>query len=201
MESEREVYRSLLAYAAASFLALPLLTTFSEPLTRMVEAAMPVEYMERTLSPIIVAAVAGILDILGISTSISGSYLYLEGWMPLRVHVSWNCVGWQSLGLLAITLAVGLRGSYTWRSRLLAALIGVEGVFLVNIIRIVATCLLAYYIGYLPALIFHDYFGTILTLIWLAVFWLWAYSRILRRKEISNSEYINGRERGGRLDG
>ena len=90
MESEREVYRSLLAYAAASFLALPLLTTFSEPLTRMVEAAMPVEYMERTLSPIIVAAVAGILDILGISTSISGSYLYLEGWMPLRVHVSWN---------------------------------------------------------------------------------------------------------------
>ena len=157
---------------------------------------MPVEYMERTLSPIIVAAVAGILDILGISTSIGGSYLYLEGWMPLRVHVSWNCIGWQSLGLLAITLAVGLRGSYTWRSRLLAALIGVEGVFLVNIIRIVATCLLAYYIGYLPALIFHDYFGTILTLIWLAIFWLWAYSRILTRKEISNSEYINGRERG-----
>lgn len=192
---EREVYRSLLAYAAASFLALPLLTTFSEPLTRAVEAMMPVGYLESLLSPLIAAIVARILNTLGISTATSGSYLYLEGWMPLRVHVSWSCVGWQGIGLLAITLAVGLRGSYTWRSKLLAALIGVEGVFLVNIIRIVTTCLLAYHIGYLPALIFHDYFGTILTLIWLAIFWVLAYSRILMRKEISNPEYINGRER------
>ncbi len=201
MKGEREVFRSLLAYAAASFLALPLLTTFSEPLTRIVEAAMPVEYMERALSPIVVTAVAKILNALGISTAIRGSYLYLEGWMPLRVYVSWNCVGWQSLGLLAITLAVGLRGPYTLRSRLLAALIGVEGVFLINILRIVATCLLAYHIGYLPALIFHDYFGTVLTLIWLAIFWLLAYTRILTRKEISESEYIMVEKEEGRLDG
>ncbi|HDI53255.1 MAG TPA: exosortase/archaeosortase family protein [Candidatus Bathyarchaeota archaeon] len=193
---EREVYRSLLAYAAASFLALPLLTTFSEPLMRAVEAMMPIEYLESLLSPLIAAVVARILNTLGVSTAMSGSYLYLKGWIPLRVHVAWSCVGWQSMGLLAITLAVGLRGSYTWRSRLLAALIGVEGVFLVNILRIVATCLLAYYIGYLPALIFHDYFGTVLTLIWLAIFWVLAYSRILTRKEISNHEYIHGREGG-----
>ena len=187
---EREAYRSLLAYAAASFLSLPLLTTLSEPLTRAVEAAIPVGYLERLLSPLIVAVVARVLEALGISTATSGSYLYLEGWMPLRVHVSWNCVGWQSIGLLAITLAVGLRGPYTLRSRLLAALIGAEGVFLVNILRIILTCLLAYYIGYLQALIFHDYFGTILTLLWLAVFWLYAYDRILRSKEISETEYI-----------
>jgi exosortase/archaeosortase family protein len=197
MDGEREVYRGLLAYAAASFLALPLLTTFSEPLTRMVEAVIPVEYLERLLSPLIVSVVAQILQALGISTSICGSYLYLESWIPLRVHVNWNCVGWQSLGMLAITLAVGLRGPYTVRSRMLAALMGVEGVFLINILRIVATCLLAYHLGYLPALIFHDYFGTILTLLWLSVFWLLAYTKILVRKEISDTKHIMRQGRGG----
>ncbi|KYH38381.1 MAG: Exosortase EpsH-related protein [Candidatus Bathyarchaeota archaeon B23] len=191
MDGEREVYRGLLAYAAASFLILPLLITFSEPLTRLVETALPVEYLEGVLAPLIASTVAGVLEGLGISTAVSGSYLYLEGWIPLRVHVNWSCVGWQSLGLLGITLAVGLRGPYTLRSRLMAAVIGVEGVFFVNILRIVITCLLAYYAGYLPALIFHDYFGTILTLLWLALFWLLAYSKILVEREVSEEKYIS----------
>lgn len=196
MNGEREVYKGLLAYATASFLLLPLLTTFNEPLTKIVGTVMPVGYMERILSPIMVSAVAQILRGLGISTSISGSYLYLEGGIPLRIYVSWNCVGWQSLGLLAITLALGLRGPYTLGSRLLTAIIGVEGVFLVNILRIVATTLLAYYMGYLPALIFHDYFGTILTLLWLTAFWLLAYTKILIKKEISKTKHIVRRGEG-----
>ena len=56
---------------------------------------------------------------------------------------------------------------------------GFEGTFLLNIIRILIPTLLAYIWGSIPAVLFHDYMGTALTLLWLGLFWKSSYSKIL----------------------
>jgi len=57
-----------------------------------------------------------------------------------------------------------------------------EGTFLVNIVRILIPTLLAYYMGYIPAIIFHDYMGTLLTLLWIGGFWSYAFGNILVKR-------------------
>jgi hypothetical protein len=49
------------------------------------------------------------------------------------------------------------------------------GTVLVNIARITVVCLLAALAGYVPAVLFHDYGGTLLIVAWLFFFWLAAY--------------------------
>jgi exosortase/archaeosortase family protein len=60
-------------------------------------------------------------------------------------------------------------------SRLAVIALGVLGTVLINIARITVVCLLAALAGYLPAVLFHDYGGTLLLVAWLFTFWLIAY--------------------------
>jgi hypothetical protein len=53
--------------------------------------------------------------------------------------------------------------------------LGVLGTVLVNISRITVVCLLAALAGYLPAVLFHDYGGTLLIVGWLFAFWVLVY--------------------------
>jgi exosortase/archaeosortase family protein len=94
---------------------------------------------------------------------------------PQTLFISWNCVGWQSLILLAMSLMVGLRGPMTLATRLQVIALGVAGTVLVNIARITVVCALAALAGYVPAVLFHDYGGTLLLVAWLFIFWLTAY--------------------------
>jgi exosortase/archaeosortase family protein len=103
--------------------------------------------------------------------------------MPLRIYINWNCIGWQSFVLLTFTFLTGLQGPYTKRSKLMTVLIGLEGTFLVNILRILIPTLLAHNSGYLQAIIFHDYLGTLFTLLWMGIFWNYAFGSLLLRKE------------------
>jgi hypothetical protein len=48
---------------------------------------------------------------------------------------------------------------------------GVLGVFAINVLRIALVVALGYFAGSPAALVFHDYGGTILTLVWLLAFW------------------------------
>jgi exosortase/archaeosortase family protein len=102
--------------------------------------------------------------------------------MPVKIYINWNCIGWQSFILLALTIVTGLQGPYTRRSKLITILIGLEGTFLVNIVRILIPTLLAYYMGYIPAIIFHDYMGTLLTLLWIGGFWSYSFRNILVKR-------------------
>jgi hypothetical protein len=45
------------------------------------------------------------------------------------------------------------------------------GTLLVNLIRVSVVCVLAASVGRTPALIFHDYGGTLMTVGWLFAFW------------------------------
>lgn len=177
---EGKTYRKLIAMAAFAFMVLPFITTFNELLTKMVEKIQLVAFIQGLAAPFIVRVVAVLLRALGVATVCSGSYLYLTGgWMPLKVYISWNCIGWQSFIILAFTLATGLQGPYTLRSKLLTVLLGVEGSFLINLLRILVPCLLAYHIGYVPAVVFHDYLGTVMTLLWLGALWYFSFEHLL----------------------
>ena len=70
---------------------------------------------------------------------------------------------------------VGLRGPMTLADRIQVIALGVLGTMLVNITRITVVCLLAALAGYLPAVLFHDYGGTLLLVAWLFTFWMVAY--------------------------
>ena len=108
--------------------------------------------------------------------------------MPLRVYINWNCIGWQSFVLLAFTFLTGLQGPYTRRSKLMTVILGLEGTFLLNILRILIPTLLAGYSGYLQAILFHDYLGTLFTLLWMGIFWNYAFDSLLLRKPVDNGE-------------
>jgi len=63
----------------------------------------------------------------------------------------------------------------TLATRIQVIALGVLGTVLINIARITVVCALAALAGYLPAILFHDYGGTLLLVGWLFTFWLIAY--------------------------
>jgi len=177
---EGETYRRLIVVAAVAFMVLPFITTFNEFITKVVESLQLVAFIQSLAAPFIVRVVAVILRAVGVPAAGSGSYLYLSGgWMPLKIYISWNCIGWQSFIILAFTFVTGLQGGYTRRSKILTVLLGVEGTFIVNVLRILIPCLLAYNVGYVPAIVFHDYMGTVMTILWLGIFWYLSFGCLL----------------------
>jgi len=202
---EGKIYQKLILYAAIAFIVLPFITSFNEVLTKVVESLHFVNAMQGVAAPFIVKVVVVLLRALGVPASVDGSFLYLMGgWMPLRVYINWNCIGWQSFILFALTIITGLQGSYTRRSKLVTILIGVEGTFLINMVRILISTLLAYKVDYIPAIIFHDYIGTLFTLLWMGAFWSYAFDGILVKKDGANIGEDTSRDKPvsvGKIDG
>ena len=64
-----------------------------------------------------------------------------------------------------------LRGRHPLESRLQVVIIGVAGTMLLNLVRVAAVGALAATWGQTPAILFHDYGGTVLVIGWLFVFW------------------------------
>ena len=187
--AQGKVFQRIIIVASVTFIILPFVTTFNEFLTKVVESFQLVALIQGSIAPFIVRIVAVLLKTLGVPASINGSNLYLTGaWIPLRIYINWNCIGWQSFVLLAFTLLTGLQGPYTRRSKLMTVLIGLEGTFLINILRILIPTLLAHNSGYLQAIIFHDYLGTLFTLLWMGVFWNYAFENLLLRKPTEKDE-------------
>jgi exosortase/archaeosortase family protein len=183
-EVEGRIFRKLILFLALSFIVLPFMTTFNETLTKIVEGIHLVRIIQNLAAPFTVRIVATILRILGIPCVIDSSSLYLTGgWMPLEIYISWNCIGWQSFILLVLTFVTGLQGQYTRRSKLLTVLLGLEGTFIVNILRILIPTLLAHSSGYVSAIIFHDYIGTILMMLWIGAFWSYSFRNILEPRD------------------
>jgi len=182
MESQIETYQLLIMAAAAAFLILPFLTTFNELLTSVVVKLGLSPYLRDWAVPAVGRMAAAILRYCcGVQTYITDSGLLLDAWgRSVNVVLEWNCIGWQTLVLLIVTLVVGLQGNYTCGSKILCILVGVEGTLLFNIGRIVLVMLVALSLGEVPAIIFHDYGGTILSLGWLVAFWYFSQERLLR---------------------
>src|SRR6476660_5910471 len=131
--------------------------------------------------PIEARMVVGLLGLVGVHAAASGSYLVIwdsAGSMH-TLFISWNCIGWQSLILLGVSLFSGLRGRQPLEARVQVVLIGVAGTMLLNLMRVAAFAVIAATMGQTPAILFHDYGGTILLVVWLFAFWIFVQRWIL----------------------
>ena len=177
----RSTYPILLASACALLVALPFVTTFNDFLTAgamKLGIAGPVQLIADGEARMAVS----VLALFGIKAGVAGNgYLVITTWthQSQTIFISWNCIGWQSLVLLGLSLFTGLRGNYSWMAKVQVVLIGTLGTVFVNLFRVTVVCLLAATAGYLPAILFHDYGGTLLIVGWLFVFWALAYRWIL----------------------
>jgi len=173
---------TLIATASIALLILPFFSTFGELLTNLAMAAGFDAWLGQWIAPVEGQLVHGALALLGIPSAYSGSLLYVgSGAGSLALYISWNCVGWQTILFLALSMATGLQGEYTLRSRLETVALGVSGIALLNVLRITVVALVAYAFGQLPAVIVHDYGSVIVTVVFLMAFWAFAYNVVLER--------------------
>ena len=125
--------------------------------------------------------VVGLLGLAGIRAAASGSHLVVwDGAGAMHtLFISWNCIGWQSLVLLGVSLITGLRGRHPIEARVQVVVIGVAGTMLLNLLRVTAVAGVAATIGVTPAILFHDYGGTLLVIAYLFLFWTFVQRWIL----------------------
>jgi exosortase/archaeosortase family protein len=163
---------TLLAMACALLMLLPLVTTFDDFLTSWA-LQLGVNNPLQAIVPVEARMVVSLLGLLGVRAAAAGSDIVVwDGVGSMHtLFISWNCIGWQSLVLLGMSFFSGLRGRQPIALRLQVIVIGVCGTMLLNLARVAMVAALEATWGHLPALMFHDYGGTILVIGWLFVFW------------------------------
>ena len=171
---------TLLAVLCALLMLLPLVTTFDELLTTwamQLGANNPLQ----AIVPVEARMVVGLLELAGIHAAASGSHLIVwdGGGAMHTLFISWNCIGWQSLVLLGVSLITGLRGRHPVEARVQVVVIGVAGTMLLNLLRVAAVAGIAATVGVTPAVLFHDYGGTLLIIGFLFGFWIFVQRWIL----------------------
>ena len=182
MRRERDgVNLTLIALTCALLMVLPLVTTFDELLTAwamQLGADNPLQAIVPAESRMVVS----LLGLAGIHAAASGSHLVVwDGAGSMHtLFISWNCIGWQSLILFGVSLITGLRGGHSLEARVQVMLIGVAGTMLLNLLRVSAVAAIAATVGVAPAILFHDYGGTILFIAFLFAFWAFAQRWILQ---------------------
>ena len=185
----RSVYIGLLAATCAMLLILPFVTTFDDFLTAATKQFGLVHPLLSLAAPEARAVVA-ILGGLGIKAQAAGDVLYVWDWTGQRqaLLISTTCIGWQSLILLGLSCLVGLRGPYSKEAKLQVLLIGVLGTVIVNLARMTVVCLVAAEFGFWPAVLVHDYGGTLIIVAWLFGFWAFAHRWILGDQPVDDLE-------------
>ena len=171
---------TLVALTCGLLMLLPLVTTFNDLLTTwamQLGANSPLQ----AIVPVESRMVVGLLSLAGIHAAASGSYMVVwdsSGAMH-TLFISWNCIGWQSLVLFGVSLVSGLRGEQPVVARIQVVCIGVAGTMLLNLLRVAAVAAIAATFGVTPAILFHDYGGTLLVIAFLFGFWMFAQRWVL----------------------
>jgi exosortase/archaeosortase family protein len=182
---------TLIAVMCALLMLLPFVTTFDDLLTSWA-LALGANNPLQGIVPIEARMVVGLLAVVGIHAAASGSYLVIwdsAGSMH-TLFISWNCIGWQSLILLGVSFLSGLRRHQSLEARAQVVLIGIAGTMLLNLVRVAAVAAIAATIGQTPAILFHDYGGTILVVVWLFGFWIFVQRFILPAAPLEEVEGI-----------
>ncbi len=180
---------TVIALTCALLMVLPLVTTFDDLLTTwamQLGANNPLQ----AIVPVESRMVVSLLGLVGIHAAASGSHLVVwDGSGSMHtLFISWNCIGWQSLILFGVSLISGMRGARSFESRAQVLCIGVAGTMLLNLLRVSAVAAIAATVGVAPAILFHDYGGTILFVGFLFAFWAFAQRWILEPPPSSQPE-------------
>jgi|SRR3989344_4458791 len=181
---KRETFIWLFLLLVLMLVFMPLVNTFNDLLTRFIISLDAYKYIRNYVAPFEARLVGVLLWPFGFAPRIVGEYLAIGKKGPLLIEIAWNCVGWQSLVLFLLTVVIILQGNrYALPSKIKTLIIGLLGTFLVNILRITAVALLAYYFSQSVALIFHDYGSNLAVIVWLFIFWWFAHEYVLEEKE------------------
>lgn len=187
MNNQKALFRKIFLVMAIILLALPLIVTFSSVLTTIFEKMSWYKFLENYLVPFESRLVIIIIKFFGVTGQVAVgenfSLVLAKGSSLIPIKLEWNCLGWQSMILLAITFAMGLRGKYSFGSKLEIVLIGILGTFIINLFRIAFIVILAYYWNALAAMIIHDYFASFVALVWILFFWWFSYTYVLDSSE------------------
>lgn len=190
--NQKHTFKVLIAYFAVILAVLPFLVTFSAILTDLFERIGAYVWLQQQIVPYEARYVGVLLKIFGIQSFVTPNSVYplaLEypGKNYLSLDLQWNCLGWQSMLMLGVTLVTGIKGKWTTSSKLSAVSIGIVGTFLINLFRMTIIAAMAYYINNVAAYIVHDYFATFASILWLLFFWWFSYSYVLVEK---NSDQV-----------
>lgn len=186
---EKSTFQIIFTILAVLLMVMPFITTFNEFLTTVIIKIKAYNFIQNVVVPYEAKLIGAVFLPFGFDVAANPKGLVVNN---IPVFISWNCIGWQSFILMLITFFTGLQGSYTKSSKFYCVAIGLLGTFLMNIWRISLVVLIAVLFGYLPAVIFHDYFSNILIVIWLFFFWWFSYKYIL---EDYNIPYLENKKK------
>ncbi len=178
---KKETFKNIFLVLTVILVILPFLTTFSEQLTGLIQKTPLYLLIQNYIVPAEIRIVALLLNLMKIPVGFSATQLAVNG-QPLGV--TWNCLGWQSVLFLSVSFFTGLQGQFKLSSKFEAIAIGILGTFWINILRITSISILGGYFPSVFAIVFHDYFATLVTAAWLFFFWWFAYSFVLEPKQI-----------------
>ncbi len=177
---EKRTFGIIFALLAILLAILPILVTFNEALTHIVESLGFYMWVQEKIVPTEVKMISLLVSPFKINFVAHQNGMTVNG---IYAEMTWNCIGWQSLLLLTITLLVGLRGNYTRSSKIETILIGILGTFLINLLRLTFIVLLLAYSRPIFAVVYHDYLAAIVTVLWLFGFWWFSYAYVLEEKQ------------------
>ena len=181
MRNEFGAKSLLLWVLLLSLTLIPFIGTMNDLMAKIAALIGLDDFIETNISPQMAVTVAALLTyVFGVEATALGPSIYLvEHQLPYRLILDWNCVGWQSLLLLLVSLVTGLQGDHSRLSRWKCILLGLLNVALLNLLRVSLDALILEAYGPTIAIAFHDYATLPLTFLWLAGFWYISTNYIL----------------------
>lgn len=188
----RKAISGIFGVLVVFLMLFPFINTFNQFLVKIIEPILFLGLNEEIIIPYEARLVKVLLSFVGVPTAYSSgdsgiiSLVGKTGGLD-PVAIAWNCLGWQSLVLIIASLAVGIRGKFTTQSKIEALVIGLMVTFWLNIFRLTAIFYLYYHFDRKVAMIFHDWGAMVITIIWLAGFWWFAFNFVLEEKDVGHA--------------
>ena len=177
---QKETFKTIFLYLAILLAILPFLVTFNGVLTHLVEKFSLYNWVQERIVPIQSQLVGLLARPFGINYVPFRDGMLVNG---IPMQMSWNCLGWQSLLLFSASLVMGLKSSfYSFLSKTQVIVLGLFGIFWMNLLRIAFTVLLAAFAMPVFRIVFHDYLAAITTVVFLIGFWWFSYAYVLEEK-------------------
>ncbi|MDP2632882.1 MAG: hypothetical protein Q8P25_04160 [Candidatus Curtissbacteria bacterium] len=178
---EKKIFGTIFIFLAFLMMLLPFMLAFEDVLTKLIERFVLYKFLQDMVVPVQVSLVSVIIKPFGVDSILYKNGMIVNG-EPLII--AWNCLGWQSLVLFLITLLVGFRnGSYSAFSKFQVIILGLFGLFWINLLRISLIILLGAFFMPVFRLVFHEYLAAIVSIIFLLFFWWFSYKFVLETKE------------------
>lgn len=175
----------LLIFLLFGFMLLPFVSAFNDGLTRLILSLKGYRVISEFIIPIEIKWVVVLLRSIGVDAYATHEYILIkQSQRGILVELIWNCVGWQSLIMFAITALVGIQSRFTFLSKVKAIILGLVGTIMINTIRVCIVILLFYYVNKSIGIVFHDYGALLTNSIWLFCFWRFVYSYVLEERQI-----------------